>query len=77
LPDEIVVVFDDPRAGTSLLQKDPHVGIDLPLRMLVWDELGTRMVGFRDPAELADTYRLDGEQERLQRMRTLLAELSA
>jgi hypothetical protein len=44
--------------------------------MLVWDELGTTMVGFRDPDELADTYRLDGEQERLQRMRILLAELS-
>src|SRR5438128_57047 len=49
LPDEAVVVFGDPRAGTPLMQKDPAVGIELPLRVLVWDEGGTTMVGYHDP----------------------------
>jgi uncharacterized protein (DUF302 family) len=77
LPDETVVVFGDPRAGTPLMQKDPTVGIDLPLRVLVWDERGTTKVGYEDPTELADRYRLDETQERLERMRALLADLAA
>jgi uncharacterized protein (DUF302 family) len=77
LPDETVVVFGDPRAGTPLMQKDPTVGIDLPLRVLVWDERGTTKVGYEDPTELADRYRLDETQERLERMRGLLADLAA
>jgi uncharacterized protein (DUF302 family) len=76
LPDETVVVFGDPRAGTPLMQKDPTVGIDLPLRVLVWDERGTTKVGYEDPTELADRYRLDETQERLERMRALLADLA-
>jgi uncharacterized protein (DUF302 family) len=31
-----VLAFDDPAAGTLLMQVDPRVGLDLPLRMLVW-----------------------------------------
>jgi uncharacterized protein (DUF302 family) len=77
LPDETVVVFGDPRAGTPLMQKDPTVGIELPLRVLVWDERGTTKVGYEDPTELADRYRLDETQERLERMRALLADLAA
>ena len=77
LPHETVVVFGDPRAGTPLMQKDPTVGIELPLRVLVWDERGTTKVGYQDPTELADHYRLDETQERLERMRALLAELAA
>jgi uncharacterized protein (DUF302 family) len=35
LADEVVVVFGNPRAGTLLMQQDPRVGIELPLRLLV------------------------------------------
>jgi uncharacterized protein (DUF302 family) len=77
LPDETVVVFGDPRAGTPLMQKDPAVGIELPLKMLVWDEGGTTRVGYHDPIALAESYRLDGLQPRLERIRGLLAGLAA
>lgn len=77
LPDETVVVFGDPRGGTPLMQKDPAVGIELPLRVLVWDEGGTTKVGYEDPTALADGYRLDELQGRLERMRALLDELAA
>jgi uncharacterized protein (DUF302 family) len=76
LPDETVVVFGDPRAGTPLMQQDPAVGIELPLRVLVWDDRGTTKVGYEDPAALADGYRLDALQGRLERMRALLDELA-
>lgn len=75
LPDELVVLFGDPRSGTPLMQADPAVGIELPLRVLVWDDRGTTMVGYNDPTALADGYRLAELQERLERMHALLAAL--
>ena len=53
LADEVVLVFGDPAVGTALMQADPRVGIDLPLRMLVWAEDGRTRVGYRDPRALA------------------------
>lgn len=53
LPDEVVLVFGDPAVGTALMQADPRLGIDLPLRMLVWARDGRVAVGYRDPRCLA------------------------
>ena len=40
----VVVVFGNPRAGTPAMQATPTLAIDLPLRMLIWqDEKGTRL----------------------------------
>ena len=37
----VVVVFGNPRAGTPAMQATPTIAIDLPLRMLIWqDEKG-------------------------------------
>jgi uncharacterized protein (DUF302 family) len=52
LPDEVVLVFGDPAVGTRLMQAEPRVGFDLPLRMLVWSQNGRTAVGYRDPREL-------------------------
>ena len=52
LPDEVVLVFGNAAAGTPLMQADPRVGIDLPLRMLVWSRDGRTAVGYRDPRRL-------------------------
>ena len=52
LSDEVVLVFGDPAAGTLLMQVDPQVGLDLPLRMLVWTHGDRTAVGYRDPHRL-------------------------
>jgi len=52
LRDEVVLVFGDPAAGTLLMQVDPRIGLDLPLRMLVWTQNGRTAVGYRDPHRL-------------------------
>ena len=38
LASEEVVAFGNPRAGTPLMQSDPRVGIELPLRILAWED---------------------------------------
>ena len=58
LADEVVVLFGDPAVGTGVMQDDPRAGIDLPLRMLLWDDNGTTYAGYRDPLALTDGFDL-------------------
>jgi uncharacterized protein (DUF302 family) len=77
LADEVLLVFGNPDVGTGLMQQDPSVGIELPLRLLIWDEQGTTQVAFSDPAELTSSFRLAGRVAVLSQLRTLLDQLVA
>lgn len=77
LADEEVIVFGNPNAGTGLMQADPKVGIDLPLRVLAWSEDGAVYLGYRDPRKLADTYDLAAHVATLDAMAGLLGALVA
>ena len=57
--DEVVVFFGDPAVGTGVMQDDPRAGIDLPLRMLLWDDDGSTYISYRDPQVLSDLFDLD------------------
>jgi uncharacterized protein (DUF302 family) len=56
---------------------DPRVGIELPLRMLIWEDPDGTHVGYLDPRELADRYALDGHQQTLERQSAVLTKLAA
>jgi uncharacterized protein (DUF302 family) len=77
LSDEQVLVFGSPKAGTALMRDDPRIGIQLPLRMLVWtDASGAVNVGYEDPRELADRYDVAAHAATLEAMAGLLAVLA-
>ncbi|MFC4528667.1 DUF302 domain-containing protein [Dyella halodurans] len=47
---EQMLIFGNPKAGTPLMQAEPVVGLDLPLKALVWeDEHGTTWIGYNTP----------------------------
>jgi len=49
-----VLIFGNPRAGTPLMQAAQTMGIDLPLKALVWqDEQGRTPLSYNDPQWLA------------------------
>jgi len=77
LGEELVVAFGNPQAGTPLMQSDPRVGIELPLRILVWESADGVQLGYNDPRELAAGYDLAGRHEILERMAGLLEQLVA
>src|SRR5947207_9555517 len=77
LEDEVVVLFGSPRAGTPLMQADRRVGIELPLRLLVWLEGATVHVGYDDPRELAGRYDVEANRPTLVKMAALLEALAA
>ncbi len=77
LPEEQVLIFGSPKAGTGLMQSDPKVGIELPLRILVWAQTDAVHLGYNDPRELADGYALHSQRATLDAMSELLADLVA
>jgi uncharacterized protein (DUF302 family) len=77
LEDELVLVFGNPHAGTPLMQRDRRVGIELPLRILIWRENEQVLVGYNDPRELDGEYRLDDRHTALGQMASLLGELTS
>ena len=78
MDDEAVLLFGNPRAGTPLMQSDPRIGIELPLRVLVWSGGdGVVRVGFNDPAMLAGSYDVEPHIATLDAMASLLGALVA
>ena len=77
LPDEVVLVFGNPAAGTPLMRADPRAGIDLPLRILVWSGDDGTQVAFRDPQAMAEDFELAGQAGTLAGLRGVLDALVA
>jgi uncharacterized protein (DUF302 family) len=49
-----VIIFGNPQGGTPFMECGQSVGIDLPLKALVWqDASGQVWLGYNDPAFLA------------------------
>jgi uncharacterized protein (DUF302 family) len=49
-----LLIFGDPKAGTPLMLAAPSSAIDLPLKVLVWqDEDGSTQIAYNSPAYLA------------------------
>jgi uncharacterized protein (DUF302 family) len=56
-----LLIFGNARTGTPLMQSAQMLGIDLPLKALVWqDESGIAWLSYNDPAFLAQRHGLDG-----------------
>jgi uncharacterized protein (DUF302 family) len=77
LAEEEVVLFGNPRSGTPLMQDDRRIGIELPMRMLVWREDADVLLAYRDPCELSGGYEVARHQATLEQMKKLLDELAA
>ena len=59
-----LIIFGNPKAGTPLMQARQSIGIDLPLKMLGWqDAAGKVWLAYNDPAWLARRHGLGGEAE--------------
>ena len=59
-----VLIFGNAKAGTPLMQSVQNIGIDLPLKALVWQNAsGDTWLSYNDPAWLAQRHRLNGETQ--------------
>jgi uncharacterized protein (DUF302 family) len=72
-----ILIFGDPRLGTRLMQDSQTIGIDLPMKVLAWEDgEGTVWIGYVDPAELAARHALSPDHEVIQNMGAALDALT-
>jgi uncharacterized protein (DUF302 family) len=64
LPPTEVLIFGNAKSGTPLMQSVQTIGIDLPLKALVWqDGSGVTFLSYNDPAWLAKRHGVSGAAE--------------
>ena len=57
-----LVIFGNPKAGTPLMVAAPSIAIDLPLKILIWEDgEGKVWVSFNSPAYLQERHKLPQE----------------
>jgi uncharacterized protein (DUF302 family) len=61
LRETTLVVFGNPAAGTPVMAASPLAALDLPLKVLVWDEDGQTKVSYYSPAALAARHHLGAD----------------
>ena len=74
-----VVLFGNAKGGTPLMQAAQTIGIDLPLKALVWqDEAGATWLSYNDPVWLAERHGVGPQgQAAVDRMTAVLHEVAA
>ncbi len=56
-----LVLFGSPAAGTPVMVAAPLSALDLPLKVLIWDDAGVTKVTYYGPAALAARYDLNAD----------------
>lgn len=71
-----LIVFGNPKAGTPLMEAFPSFALDLPLKMLVWEEGGGTKVAYPEIAALAKSHGIPDDDPRVAGMARALEALS-
>lgn len=71
-----VLIFGNPEVGTQLMKTDPRVAIELPLRILVYQEGGRTKVAYRDLSYLSQTFQLGGQGQTISKMKEALDKIT-
>lgn len=72
-----VLMFGNPKLGTPLMQANQAIGVDLPQKMLVYeDENGDVYVVYNDPKILAENHNIGGQDEVLSKISEALKNLA-
>jgi len=61
LRETVLVLFGNPAAGTPVMVAAPLSALDLPLKVLIWDDAGQTKVTYYGPAALAARYELNAD----------------
>jgi uncharacterized protein (DUF302 family) len=59
LPPTTLIIFGNPKAGTPFMERFPLSGLDLPLKLLVWDD-GKVNVAYVPMSDIAARYGITG-----------------
>lgn len=64
-----LLIFGNPKMGTPLMNSNQNIGIDLPMKVLAWeDETGKSWVAYNEPTYLANRHGIKDHPEIIQKM---------
>ena len=69
------ILFEDADLTTTLIECQPTTALDLPLKILVWEENGDVYIAFMDPRFMKKRFMLTGCEEIVDDMGTLLSKI--
>jgi uncharacterized protein (DUF302 family) len=62
MPPTKLLIFGSPKAGTPLMLATPSIALDLPLKILVWqDSAGKARISYNSPKYLKDRHHVPDE----------------
>ncbi len=63
-----LIIFGNPKGGTPLMDAFPLVALELPLKLLVWEDGDGAKVAYTTMSEIAARYDVTGMDERIAAM---------
>jgi uncharacterized protein (DUF302 family) len=77
LPPTELIIFGNARGGTPLMQSVQTVGIDLPLKALVWkDAAGTTWLSYNEPSWIVQRHHIANAEQVVSKMAAALSAIS-
>jgi uncharacterized protein (DUF302 family) len=77
LPPTELIIFGNARGGTPLMQSVQTVGIDLPLKALVWEDAsGTTWLSYNEPSWIVQRHNIPNAEPIVSKMTAALRALS-
>jgi uncharacterized protein (DUF302 family) len=74
LPPTDLIIFGNARGGTPLMQSVQTVGIDLPLKILVWrDAANNTWISFNEPSWIAQRHNVTNAQPVVSKLTAVLS----
>ena len=68
-----VLFFGNPKLGTPLMQINQTAGLDLPMRVLAWeDESGQTWLGYNAPQDIAELHNVTDSPEAINMLSTAI-----
>lgn len=73
----VLLIFGNPVLGSTLMQLNQAVGLDLPLKVLVWeDDNGQTWIAYNDPHYIATRYGIPANTTVIKKMAAILGEIT-
>ena len=76
LADATLIIFGAPQIGTPIMQENILAGLDLPIRVLIWDDKSQTKIGYLDPEALKTRYSIDGAEKAFEGMAGAIAKMT-
>jgi len=78
MPPTEVVIFGNPKLGTALMQSNPQIAVDLPLKIVIWQaNAGRTMIGYTTPDVLKARFGINDKDAQFQAMGAALEGFAA